>query len=89
MHGAEEPKLIRPINMCRYVAILTILCMTTFYSGYCHAYLTALGSSNVKLVYGDVTLKPIVKAFLISSMPFGVMSGNFLNPWILPLASRR
>jgi hypothetical protein len=75
--------------MCRYVAILTILCMTTFYCGYCLAYITALGSDNVQLVYGDITLKPVVKAFLISSVPFGVSFGTFLNPWILPLASRR
>jgi hypothetical protein len=52
MQEVEEPELVRPINMCRYIAILTILCMSTFYCGYCLAYMTALGSTNIKIVYG-------------------------------------
>lgn len=75
--------------MFRYIGILTVLCLTTFYCGYILAYITALGSENVVIVYGQITLEPVVKAFLISSVPFGVTFGMFLNPWVLPLASRR
>ena len=87
--GSEEPKLVRPKHIGRYILILSILCLTTFYCGYCLAYITALGSTNLAIVYGEITKKPVVKAFLISAVPFGVTFGTFLNPYILPRASRR
>lgn len=86
---AESPNLVRPKHIGRYILILSVLCLSTFYCGYCLAYITALGSANLAIVYGEVTLKPAVKAFLISAVPFGVTFGTFLNPFILPLASRR
>ena len=56
-------KLIRPKNIARFVLTLTILCMTTFYCGYCMAYIGALGADNVSMVYGSVTIVHVVKAF--------------------------
>ncbi len=47
MKDSEVPKLVRPRNIYRYIGILTVLCMTTFYCGYILAYITALGSDNV------------------------------------------
>lgn len=86
---AEEPKLVRPKHMGRYIIMMSVLCLTTFYCGYCLAYITALGSENLAIVYGEVTKLPVLKAFLISSVPWGVCIGTFLNPYILPKASRR
>jgi len=84
-----QPKLVRPKNIARLIFLLSVLCLTTFYCGYCLAYIAALGAENVVIVYGPVTTIPIVKAFLLSCLPFGVTFGTFLSPWIIPLASRR
>lgn len=86
---AEDPKLVRPKHIGRYIFILSVLCLSTFYCGYCLAYITALGSNNLGIVYGEVTKIPVVKAFLISSVPWGVALGTFINPYIIPKASRR
>lgn len=89
LDSTPPPKLIRPKNIARLIFTLTILCMTTFYCGYCMAYIAALGADNVSIVYGSVTIVPVVKAFLLACLPYGIMVGTFLSVWVIPLATKR
>jgi hypothetical protein len=63
--------------------------MTTLNCGYNIAYITALGASNLTLVYGDSFTFPVIRAFCIASIPFGVSLGTFLAIFIVPLTTRR
>ena len=47
-----EPKLVRPKNIARLIVMLSVLCLTTFYCGYCLADIAALGMGNVAIIYG-------------------------------------
>jgi len=66
-----------------------ILSLGTIYCGYTIAYIVALGTANQIIIYGNSVVIPVVKAFMIASLPFGITLGTFLSPWVLPLATRR
>lgn len=89
LDDTPQPKLVRPKNIARLVVLLSVLCMTTFYCGYCMAYIAALGANNVSIVYGSVTKEPVVKAFLLAVLPYGITLGTFLSPWVLTKTTRR
>jgi len=40
-------------------------------------------------MYGTSSTIPVIKGFLIACIPYGIMFGTFLSPWVLPLASKR
>lgn len=64
--------------------------MTSFYCGYCIAYVTALGNKNLTLVYGDIVkVNGVVNGFLIAAVPFGVSIGAFISIFVIPLFARR
>ena len=63
--------------------------MTTFYCGYTLAYIIALGAKNLTVVYGPSVNIPVVKAFLIGSLPMGIAVGTFISVYIIALMQRR
>lgn len=77
------------MGIVRFTALLSVLCLTTFYSGYCLAYLAGLDMTNVAVVYGDITNVAEVRAFLLACLPYGTSLAFVFVPLILPLETRR
>jgi hypothetical protein len=69
--------------------MVSILSLSTFSCGYLIAYIVALGIKNLKIVYGDNAIIPVVRAFLIASLPFGISFGSFIGPYIVTKATRK
>ncbi len=90
LHTAtKEHKHESAKNVPRFIFLVSILSLSTFSCGYSIAYIVALGYNNVKIVYGDTAVLPVVRAFLIAALPFGISFGTLITPWILTLATRR
>ena len=69
--------------------MVSMLSFSTFSCGYLIAYIVALGVTNVRIIYGETAVIPVVRAFLIASLPFGVSFGSFIGPSVIQRATRR
>jgi hypothetical protein len=63
--------------------------MTTINCGYSIAYIAALGVPNLNIIYGLTINIPVVRAFCLAAVPYGVCLGTFLAIYVIPLTTRR
>jgi hypothetical protein len=63
--------------------------MTTFYCGYCIAYIAALRVDNLTLIYGQLIGNANIRACCLSCVPYGVTLGTFIAIKVVPMITRR
>lgn len=68
---------------------ISLLCLSTFYWGFCLAYLSTLSTQTLINVFGEECRSSTVRGFLIGVLTLGAAVGAFTSPFWMKCLTRR
>ncbi len=83
------PKIDRYQNVGKLRVKIMIVCLSTFYFGYCLNYLSIISSSTMIEFFGSESQQSTVKGFLIGVLSLGAALGAFIAPFFMKCLTRR
>lgn len=88
-NNTDDEPVVKSKNTASLVNRLSVLCLTTFYFGYCLVYISALGFGALVEAYGTKLNLSYVKGLLIGCLTLGAMLGSIVAIFLVPLTTRR
>jgi hypothetical protein len=85
----KAEKEIKYKNTKQLALIISVLCLSTFYYGYCLTYLSSVPSATMKSVFGPDSQIPFVNGCLIGSLCVGAAFGSLISTFLMKILSRR